>query len=221
MADPARDPSTAFLERLAHDLRGPLSPLQTAAYLLRRGNVDAARQDELLEIIDRQTTRLSAMVQEVSDWMRAGQERLVGHRESIEVPMLVELACAPRAARVAQVVSPSLDQRTVNGDTQRLVQMLATLLDFMGARASPGPVNLSAQPAGERVLIEIEAAGSRWDDAERGALFNRAQDAPFDEGLGMRLMIASAIARGHDGDVTVCDSPQGWATVRVSLPFLD
>src|SRR3546814_13244690 len=47
----------AWLDRLAHDLRGPLAPLQTASYLLQRDALDPARRTELRELLDRQTHR--------------------------------------------------------------------------------------------------------------------------------------------------------------------
>ena len=40
-------PPVPWLDRLAHDLRGPLMPLQTAAYLLRSGHLEPERQQEL------------------------------------------------------------------------------------------------------------------------------------------------------------------------------
>lgn len=215
------DPSTAFLERLAHDLRGPLSPLQTAAYLLRRGNVEPERQEELLQIIDRQTARLSAMVQEVSDWMKVGQSRLVGNRESIEIPMLVELACAPLGAGVRLQVDEALQGHAISCDTQRLVQALSTALGFMRSRADDGVAVMSVNRTGQHVCIEVQATGFRWTSVERDALFDGAEGMPFDEGLGMRLLIAHAIARGHGGDMVAADSPEGWACIRLLLPSGD
>jgi signal transduction histidine kinase len=66
-----------WLDRIAHDLRGPLMPLQTAAYLLRSGQLDPVRQAELVDVIDRQTRQLSRMIEELGDWLRASQQRLI------------------------------------------------------------------------------------------------------------------------------------------------
>ncbi|HEY9400556.1 MAG TPA: histidine kinase dimerization/phospho-acceptor domain-containing protein, partial [Luteimonas sp.] len=64
-----------WLDRLAHDLRGPLTPLQTAAYLLRSGQVEGERQQELFVLIERQTQVLVRMIEELSDWTRVSQDR--------------------------------------------------------------------------------------------------------------------------------------------------
>jgi len=210
------DPTIRFFERLAHDLRGPLSPLQTAAYLLRRDDVDRARQQDLLEVIDRQTHRLSAMVQEVSDWMRARRDRLVGHRENIAVPMLLDLACANRSSGIALEVPAALDAVQVTGDAQRLVQMLSTLIAFMQARAAPVSVGARVD---EGVAITVATPGCAWKSGETAELFNDSQQVPFDEGLGMRLLIAQAIANAHGGAIHTSDEGGETAVVELRLPL--
>ncbi|MGH8086396.1 MAG: sensor histidine kinase [Lysobacter sp.] len=213
------DASLMLLERLAHDLRGPLSPLQTAAYLLRRDDVEAERRVELLEIIERQTTRLSAMVQEVSDWTRARQSRLVEHRRPVGASLLVELGCAPAGPTVQLDLPETLDTAMVDGDAQRLVQMLSTLVGFMQAKVGDSGLSVRASMADNALGVVIEAPGVTWAEGERESLFKQAQVAPFDEGLGMRLLLAQAIARAHGGAVDVGETSADGACLHVRLPL--
>src|SRR5690606_18459517 len=81
-----------FLGRLAHDLRGPLAPLQTATYLLRTGELDDARREELHQLLDRQSRRLGGMIDELDDWLRASQGRLLGTTTRTEPVALLEVA---------------------------------------------------------------------------------------------------------------------------------
>ena len=96
-----------WLDRLAHDLRGPLTPLQTAAYLLRSGQVEGERQQELFVLIERQTQVLVRMIEELSDWTRVSQDRLLGRREpcahamDLEAEPVVEVVLARRARLAA------------------------------------------------------------------------------------------------------------------------
>ncbi|SJZ64518.1 sensor histidine kinase [Novilysobacter spongiicola] len=217
MPDASPDHSVDLLERLAHDLRGPLSPLQTAAYLLRRDDVDPQRQKELLEIIDRQTSRLSGMVQEVSDWMRARKARLVGTKEPLGVPMLVELVCATRPA-VSVDLPESLDEANVLGDAQRLTQMLGTLLDWAQALDPQGTITLRASRDGEVLSLRLAAPPVEGGMVQLDGLFRMPQAVPFDEGLGMRLLIAREIATAHGGEITGEGGTDG-TTVVVRLPL--
>lgn len=217
MPDASPDHSVDLLERLAHDLRGPLSPLQTAAYLLRRDDVDPQRQKELLEIIDRQTSRLSGMVQEVSDWMRARKARLVGTKEPLGVPMLVELACATRPS-VSTDLPESLDEANVLGDAQRLTQMLGTLLDWAQALDPKGTITLRASRDGAILSLCFAAPPVEGGMVQLDGLFRMPQAVPFDEGLGMRLLIAREIATAHGGEITGEGGAEG-TTVVVRLPL--
>lgn len=219
---PAAALAPEFLDRLAHDLRGPLSPLQTAAYLLRRDDLGPDRRLELLDIIDRQTARLSSMVQEVSDWMRAQQSRLAGHREPFSVPMLVELGCAELASIGGNVDLPeSLDEAMVDGDSQQLVQMFSTLVSYAQSRAGAASVDVAALRVGDRVCVTISQCGPPMSQELVAALFRAPQPTPFDEGLGMRLLIAQAIAQEHGGTVTACATSDTATEIRVELPLLD
>lgn len=211
------DPTFRFFERLAHDLRGPLSPLQTAAYLLRRDDLDPARKEELLLIIDRQTSRLSSMVQEVSDWMRARDARLVGRRDAVNVPMLLDLAAANLGNGLAPEPVGNLDDAWIDADPQRLQQLLRTLVEFLAKKASP--VRLQVRREGDSVVFAVVADGGRWNDGERLALFDEPQAAPFDEGLGMRLLVAREIAAAHGGTLDAVETATGDAGVRLSVPL--
>lgn len=225
-SDVPADSGAVFLGRLAHDLRGPLSPLQTAAYLLRRDDLGPQRRAELLDIIDRQSLRLGGMLQEVSDWMRARQGALVGHREALNVPMLIELACAQLAASGGSIDVPeTLDEVEVMGDTQHLVQMFGTLLGYMQGRAGADGVRVIAALAGDLVEIVIERrAAVRASQHEPSlehafaTLFSAPEPAPFDDGLGLRLLIARAIAGAHGGRLSADATASGCEQLRIELP---
>lgn len=216
------DVGPAFLGRLAHDLRGPLSPLQTAAYLLRRADIGPQRQHELLDIIDRQATRMGSMLQEMSDWMRASKGSVGARREQINVPMLIELGCAELAAAGGTIAIPeALDEVEVLGDTQHLVQMLGTLVSYMQARA--GTPSVRAALDGSALVITIEADALSGADANGWrqsleTLFVAPEPAPFDEGLGLRLLIARAIAEAHGGSVTAIVPASGCGRLVIQLP---
>lgn len=222
------DPGLAFLGRLAHDLRGPLSPLQTAAYLLRRDDIGPQRQRELLDIIDRQSARLGNMLQEMSDWMRARKGNVGTRREPVNVSLLIELACAELAAAGGVVdVPPELDDIEVFGDTQHLVQMLATLVGYMRGRGGQAGVHVRALVSEGRLEVFIESHEGKGDPASgtpfaqsMETLFTTPEPAPFDEGLGLRLLIARAIVEAHSGEISASVTPSGDNRLAVHLPIL-
>lgn len=189
----------AWLDRIAHDLRGPLMPLQTAAYLLRNGGLDAERQAELVDVIDRQTRQLARMIDELGDWLRAGQQRLIGHREPCDLAMLVDTAAVG-----AGVQAPPIDDRSgearVDGDPQRLVQLLRILLSFAHALRDDTSPTVTLARADARLRMDWDIAGA-IDPGSIDNLLSRPQHDPFDGGLGLQLLLARAIAQAHGGEL--------------------
>lgn len=222
------DPGLAFLGRLAHDLRGPLSPLQTAAYLLRREDIGQQRQRELLDIIDRQSARLGGMLQEMSDWMRARKGNVGTRREPVNVSLLIELACAELVAAGGVVDIPAeLDEAEVCGDTQHLVQMIGTLVGYMRRYAGEAGVRVLASLGEGRLVVVIEsqaavgdATAARSFEESVDTLFTAPEPVPFDEGLGLRLLIAGAIVEAHGGRVSASVPPSGHSRLSIDLPIV-
>lgn len=190
-----------WLDRVAHDLRGPLMPLQTAAYLLRSGQLDATRQRELVDVIERQTRQLARMIDELGDWMRAAQQRLLGQREACVPALLLDYA-----ATGAGIAPPVVDDRSggaeVQGDAQRLTQLLRTLLAYAEAQGRPPRAEISR--IGDRVRIDIIAARTA-DAPDPATLFERPLAHAFDGGLGLQLLLGRAIAEAHGGTLQALD----------------
>jgi nitrogen-specific signal transduction histidine kinase len=213
-----------WLDRLAHDLRGPLAPLQTAAYLLRTGTLERERQQELFELIERQTRRLARMIDEVGDWSRANQGRLLGTTIPCEPAALLEVALASNAG--AGGVAPRVDEDAataqVRGDQQRLVQMLRSLVEFAQARAG-GAGNapaISLRCVDDRLRLDILVPADAPGGVAADELLRAPLPDPADEGLGLRLLIAASIAQAHAGTLEAREV-DGALLLRCELPIAE
>jgi signal transduction histidine kinase len=203
-----------WLDRVAHDLRGPLMPLQTAAYLLRSGQLDPPRQAELIDVIERQTRQLTRMIDELGDWMRASQDRLIGAREPCDPALLLEYATT--GAQLPSLhVEDSSGGATVEGDSQRLTQLLRILLGYAAAQGVTPSVQLD-RVDDERLRIDVRTPTS--DTAPAAALFDAPQSDPFDRGLGLQLLLARSIAEAHGGTLEAHDI-DGVRHLRCELPL--
>ena len=204
-----------WLDRLAHDLRSPLAPLQTATYLLQRDDLDPDRRQELLAMLERQTRRLARMLEELDDWTRAGRGRLLGQRERCELALLLDYAVVGSGLAGTPVDDGGAIME-VEGDQQRLTQLLRTLLDYAVARGTAP--RLALRSGDGRAQVEIRMPGPVPDSEDPAGLLERPQPDPFDEGLGLRLMLAREIARAHGGELTVAVE-DGALAMHVELPL--
>ena len=190
---------TPWLDRIAHDLRGPLSPVQTAITLLRMGELEPARQAELLEMIDRQTRQLSRMIGELGDWSRAAQGTLLGERMTCSAAAVIEDRCG------------GVD---IHGDEWRLCQLLRILMDHACARGRD-PC-LSMRREGEALDIVVAATMA---DEMRPTLLTEPSPEPYDGGLGLNLLIARAIAEAHGGTLAAEQGDDHVLRLRCTLPL--
>ena len=73
--------------------------------------------------------------------------------------------------------------------------------------------------ADARVRIDVIDAGATVDVAQLATLLEQPMPEPYDEGLGLRLLIARAIAEAHDGTLQADAAPGGGLRLRCELPL--
>ena len=210
-------PDRSIHDHIAHDLKAALSPIQTAAYVLRRGEtLQEGKTAELAAVIERQTRRLARMIDEASEWQRAEEGRLSLRAEPIVPGDLLEtaLAALDDVPRVRWTTPADVD---FSGDSYRLQQMLAAVLAF-ACRRDPGRAPMvEAEAARERLAWTIIDSGPACDIAR---LLCRPQVAAADDGLGLGLLLARAIARCHGGDLRASEPAGGGLRLHCEVSSL-
>lgn len=212
---------TRWYDRVAHDLKGPLAPLQTATYLLKSDALPPERQRELANVIDRQARRLNRMIEELGDYARASEQRLRLRMQPAPLALVIDLAIgAVPGCTVEPRYLDGTDAATVEGDESRLGQMFSTLLAHLQARTPGQPPELTVSAAGDGgVRVELGDRGPALADDALATLFDHPEQAPHDEGLGLRLMLAQAIAQAHSGSLQACAREGGGLAFVCELPL--
>jgi signal transduction histidine kinase len=213
-----------FLSDAAHELRTPVTGVQTLAEsLVRHPDADLARRERIATTLVRETRRAGALVADMLELARIEDGAPLERRE-ID---LAELAAA-EAERTA-LLAPSLTVRVtgpptrVPGDPSRIAQILANLLEN-ARRHGPadGTVRVEVGTDGAWAVLDVVDEGPGIAPADRERVFDRLvrlDDARTRDagGAGLGLPIARALARAHGGDLQAVDSERG-ARLRLSLP---
>lgn len=195
-------PITSWMDRLAHDLRGPLAPMLTAIYLLREGTAQGRQRDDLLALMERQVQRLASMIDEVSDIGRAEKGRLVGRMEPIDLELLLgEVASRLHAVPPEISFAPDTRGSRIRGDVLRIGQLFQILLALQFSRRHPAAVR--AQLARDGTDLRMTCVVHCRDAAmfPISSLLSLPHPEPQDDSLGLGLMIAAAIAEAHGGSL--------------------
>lgn len=190
------------MDRIAHDLRDPLGPMQTAVYLLRDPALDSAERDGMLSVLERQVHRLAGMIDELGDLARAQGDRLLDRREAIDIEMLLADTVARLGERAPRVeLDDACHGSTLHGDTHRIAQLFRTVLDPRFPRGSDARVHARFECSGDRLRMVCRVPCHAPSDALAASLLSAPHPDPADDALGLALVIASAIARAHGGDL--------------------
>jgi CheY-like chemotaxis protein len=223
------EPSAEYLAGLAHELRNPLAPLRNSAELLRTLCSDP-RQLQAVEMIVRQTVRLTRMLDDVVDAAQLRRGLVTLKKQLVDVGVIADQALeAVRlsidARRQSLLVSLPAHPVQMVCDPARLVQVLQNLLDNASRyTAEGGAISLEIGVREQQLVIEVADNGAGIAREALPTLFNvYAQPRPAAKqkgGLGLGLVIARNLVEMHGGVIDADSAGVGQGSrFTVKLPL--
>ncbi len=225
--DAAAQTQQRFVSDASHELRAPLTAIKGNLDLLRnQPRLSAEDRREALEEASREAERLIGLVADLLALARA-DAGVPLRRERVELDrvLLEALSDARHLAREQTLEVAELEPAEVEGDRDRLQQLLVILLDnALKYTPGSGTVTIGLRREGACAVATVADNGvGIGPDAlphvfER---FYRADPARSRDpgGTGLGLPIAQWIARQHGGDVALESTAGEGTSVRVTLPL--
>lgn len=215
-----------LLGDLAHELRTPLAVLD--AYLEGIHDGVATTDPRTLAMLRGQTARLSRLADDVADVSRVEEGQLALELQPTDLSAVCAIAVrTAQQAYAAKGVVLSLEAEPVlvEGDPQRLGQVLGNLLDN-ALRHTPagGRVSVRCFRDGRFAVAEVADTGEGIPGDQLVHVFERFHrvDPSRDRshgGSGIGLAIVRALVEAHGGRVEArSGGPGHGATFRVQLP---
>lgn len=221
-----------FVSKVSHELRTPLTSIRMFAETMRRSRADGPTVDKCIEALERETERLTQVIERLLDWgrMEAGRKLFDLHERSVNdvIREAVE-AFGPLRDRHPQLefsvdVAPSLPPVSVDlpAMTDAIGNLLSNALKYGG---TPPVVHLSAREVPDGIAIEVTDNGEGIPRVEHRRIFEkfyRIDDrlSRQREGSGLGLAIVKHIVRAHRGRVQLDTSKVNGSTFRIVLPTL-
>jgi signal transduction histidine kinase len=225
----ASSTKTDFLSMLAHELRDPLLPLSNAVHLLSMPGLDRASFEKALAIMHRQLSQLARLVDDLFDFARIGEDKLILRKQWVAVATILDAALDVSMPRIESAglqlhVDIRPGQLEVCADTGRLTQTVANLLNN-SSKFTPrgGDIWVKCCRTGDSTVLTVRDSGI---GLERDLLpevftpFHQATcEAASNRGLGLGLPIAKRIVEMHGGRIAAAsDGPGKGSTFTVTLP---
>jgi len=221
-----------FIAVLAHELRNPLSAIRTSAYALRRLKLQDERAGPLVERVDRQTTAIARMLEDLLDASRIAFGKISVHLEAFDLraflrDVLDEQEPHARQAGLQFVAKLTEDTCFVNADRIRLRQIVDNLLsNAIKFTPAGGNVKLTLAVENDAAVVSVRDSGIGFESAFSERLFEPfvQQEQGRDRsagGLGLGLAIAARLAILQNGSLTASSGGIGrGALFTLTIPIV-
>jgi two-component system phosphate regulon sensor histidine kinase PhoR len=219
-----------FVANVSHELRTPITAIRGYAETLQAGALeDREAAPRMVDVIHRQSERLSELVEDLLELSRLESRELQLAREPVGV--------LQAAQRVVETVRMRAERKrlglrlevpaglTVLGDRRAVEQVLLNLLDN-AVKYTPegGNVRLSAYLHGGRVAVSVRDSGIGIEPRHLPRIFERfyrvdkgrSRDSG---GTGLGLSIVKHLLGAMGGDVQVESTPNHGSTFTIFLPL--
>jgi nitrogen fixation/metabolism regulation signal transduction histidine kinase len=201
-------------QRIAHEIKNPLTPIQMAVETLQRAQkkADAGMFEELFvesskTILD-EVARLKHIVAEFSQFARMPPPRLA--------PLDLKEVVESTLPLYTGAVEKELHAAPAQADRDQIVQVLLNLLEnARDAAGSDGKVTVRTRRSNGRVELEVADSGPGLSDEARSRLFTPYFTTKT-KGTGLGLAICHRIVSDHGGEIRVAND--NGAVFTISLP---
>ena len=216
-----------FVASISHELRTPLAQMRLYLETLRLGRFTTDDQRNWsLDNVERETTRLSHLVERVLRFSRTGRVDDEAREQvdaAAEVRRIVEEFRPLAAARGSSVVLVAEPVPPLSLRPAALRHILLNLLDNAVKYGPPDQtvrVRISAGDGEVRIAVSDEGAGvSAGDRAWVWTAYARGRSAGHTSGSGLGLSIVRDVAGQHGGRAWIDGSSAVGTTFVVALPF--
>jgi two-component system sensor histidine kinase KdpD len=217
---------SALLDGLAHAFKTPLATITIASSGLLAAQELNARQTRLVNLIEREATRLSQLTTRLLRTSQLDPAQVVVREKVVELRPLIqgvldECATQLKARRVDVSITPGAN--TVRCDPQLLNLALVQILDNAAKYGiQDSLVRISADRSGSQAILRIHNQGSYIPLSERNKVFTRFYRSPSVEhrapGTGLGLSVAKKAIEAHGGKISIESDAQAGTTFVIAIP---
>jgi PAS domain S-box-containing protein len=221
-----------FIAMLAHELRNPLAPIRTTVSLLRgRSGLDADATARCADILERQTTHMARLLDDLLDVSRLSRGQLTLQRAPVSLTQIVQEAVETAQTLLERqrhhLTFSGLEADIfVQGDATRLTQVFGNILvNAAKYTEADGHIDLTVSRVGTKAEVRVRDSGKGIPPEMLERIFElfttvtETRDASG--GLGIGLALAKRLVDMHGGSIRASsEGPGKGAEFIVELPAL-
>jgi len=199
-----------FIATLAHELRNPLAPMQTAIDVLRCQ--DPEQTEWCHGVLERQVKHMTQLVADLLDISRITSNKLEIHPQPIDFSDVIQAAVESTRAILERcdqqlVIAMPARKLYLDADLVRLAQVFSNLLSNAAKfTEGPGTVRLTAEAVGNEITVTVADTGIGMPEEDLVRAFDKFyQGSRRPErsygGLGVGLSLVRQLVELHGGTI--------------------
>jgi signal transduction histidine kinase len=216
-----------FISSISHELRTPLTIIKGWAITLNSDEIeDKAIINDGLKIIEKESERLTLMVEDLLDFSKFNSGKVVLNRENISICELIENIKKYMSLRADRdgiyfEVECDKDLFEINLDKNRIKQVLINVLDnAFKFTERGGRVKIFAHKKEDKLCIIIKDTGCGISNEELPRIkekFYKGKNSKSQNGIG--LSVSDEIISLHGGTLDIFSELGIGTTVVISIPY--
>jgi two-component system OmpR family sensor kinase len=214
-----------FLGNASHQLRTPLTTIRANLDLAERPSVPADERQAILADARDEAERMGRLIGDLLSLARAESgARLEFAPVELDAVLVESVRRERQAAQHVRMTVESVEPAVVDGDRDRLRELIGILLDN-AARYTPagGRVTAALEVRDGRAIVRVADTGIGLDETDRERLFERLYRGSRarelrPSGTGLGLAIAHWIVELHAGTIELVGRDGGGTVATVDLP---
>lgn len=216
-----------FLSTAAHDIRGPLGAIKTAADFLKKG-ASEERRNKLYDLISSNSSDLIELLESLLDVSIIESGALVLNKEPTDLSQLVSERIELYQAEVINKklscnteIAPNI---TSNVDATKIRQVVDNLLtNAIKYSIADNAIKIELSAIENKCIFKIQDAGPGVDIDEQDKLFEpfsniSTKTTGGERKIGLGLAIAKQIIEAHNGNIFYRHDETWHSTFIVEIP---
>ncbi len=215
---------TDFVSSVSHELRTPLTAILGWGETLIDEDGLSERGQRGLSIICSEAARVSKMVEDLLEFTRISDGRFTLNMKETDLASEIrEIAYSynERLRHGASIVyEPPLEEMPlINGDKDRIRQVMLNLIDNAAKHGRGGDIELSMHKEFDRVCVTVRDHGPGVSEADLPRIKEKFfKGNTLERGSGIGLAISDEIVTRHGGELSIENAEGGGALVTVRFP---
>lgn len=216
-----------MIDNIAHDLRTPLGRIRMISEMTLSNVKDEECKTAASNTLE-QCDKLLQYINSTLDVAEVEAGISTNKNEQVNLSAVAGVACelfeTIAEEKNIQFIVRLKPDCLVFGNRQNLQRMIANILDnALKYTANNGIVEINIEKNNDYIILKIKDSGIGISDSEQERVFDRfyrSDQSRGEEGCGLGLSFARAVARAHNGDITLTSIPGSGSEFTVSIPSI-